>query len=158
MKNFNKLIGSLLLGIGLVAFVGHDGIASVGVRSPKEGAEVAFTTAVSSITSFTVLESTSGIMKGGAIYQLILSTGVAGDFLLLFDTNSALGNASAGVGNNVQNADQLGPRYMYSSTTANTVITFDPPLLFENGLFAINSGATESAEIIYEVGRSLSGQ
>lgn len=152
MKNLSKLLGSLLLGVGILV-MGSRAEATVGVRAPKAGAELSYTTVISSVTPFTVLESTSGITKPGAVYQLILSTGVSGDYLVLFDTNSATGNV-LGTG---QLADQLGPRYFYSSTSANTVITFDPPLIFFNGLYAVNSAGTESAEIVYEVGRSLTG-
>lgn len=154
MKAMMKFI---LLGIGFVVLLYGAGMASVGVRSPKEEYNDAYTTAISSVTPFTVVESTSGILKPGAIYQVILGTAAATDYCVMFDTNSALGVASLQpLGTVITN--QLGPR-LTMSTTANTVVTFDPPITFSAGLFVIcGPTANDFATFVYELGRGLSGQ
>lgn len=158
MKNMNKLFCGLLLAFG-VLLATREVKASVGVRAPKQMYELNYTTAISSVTAFTVLESTSGIQKAGAVYQLILSTGASGDYVILFDTSTAtglvLGPPSGGA---TQAPSQIGPRYYFSSTSANTTIVFDPPLQFYNGLMMYESSATNAAGVSYELGRGLNGQ
>lgn len=157
MKNLDKLVAGLL-----VAFVGlvmvSSSHASVVARAPKDVALLNYTTVISSVTPFTVFQATSTVQDlPGAVYQITLSTGASGDYLVLFDTvpfNANLFTANA----NTQIATyQLLPRIFYSSTTQNTVITFDPPVIFYHGLMAIQSAATGSAAITYEMGRGLSG-
>lgn len=163
MKNFNKLFGSLLLAFVVMGLASiHSGAAS-GVRSPKKSYLYAYSTAISSITPFTVVESTSGIFKSGAVYQLNLSTGATGDYFVLYDTNAANASAlstpcSAAALTNCMY--QLGPRFFYQSTgtVTSTSITFDPPLYFENGLMIWGSAANEEVSVTYELGRGLSGQ
>lgn len=152
MKNLHKLFCSLLLGFGLMV-VAQRSEASVGVRGPKDSFNLSYTTAISSVTPFTVLESTSGVLKPGAVYQVILSTSAV-DYCIMFDTNSALGVQSLQpLGTSI--LSQLGPRL--AMTTTNTVITFDPPLLFTNGLFVACSGTNDFATFVYELGRGLMG-
>lgn len=154
MKNFNKLFGSLFLAFGVMGMASLCSASSGGVRSPKQMFEQQYTIAISSVTPFTVLESTSGIAKPGAVYQLILSTGTAGDYVVLFDTSTATTLSIVGATPSVA---QMGPRYFYGSTSANTVITFDPPLIFFNGLMVGSSSSTDSFGVTYELGRGLSG-
>lgn len=164
MKNLNKLFSGLALAFGLLVVASCNSDASVVARGPKKSSSVNYTTAISSVTPFTVLEATSTLMqKPGAVYQIILATGAASDFLVLYDTipfsttnltASAANGAAAGVGIPYQ----LGVRYFYSSTTANTVITFDPPMRFFFGLMAVNSSALDSAQIIWEPGGGITGQ
>jgi hypothetical protein len=158
MKNLIKLCSGFLLAFGVLGVLSVNSEATVGVRSPKRVYNLNYTTSISSVTPFTVVDSTT-LVKPGAVYELNLGTGTAGDFLMLFDTNpvnaSALVSTNAGAANSVY---QLGPKFYYSSTTANTKITFDPPLMFVYGLMAIQSAATNQASITYEDGRGLTGQ
>ncbi len=155
-----KLLSLTLMVFGL-SVMASKVQAAVGVRAPKESfVATSYTTAISSVTPFTVLESTTTspfvIKKPGAVYQVTLGTGTAGAFALLFDTSTAVGLNTA---NAATITAQLGPRLFFGSTSANTTITFDPPLIFYNGLMVANSAATESGiSITYEVGRGLSGQ
>ena len=158
MKTLNKVVGGLLLAFGLTAVVCVNSRASVVARAPKHVYTLNYTTVISSVTPFTVAQATTTLQpQPGAIYQLNLSTGASGDYLIFFDTIpfSAGALTATGTANNVY---QLGPRFYYGSTTANTQITFDPPLEFYNGLMVINSSTAEQAGISYEVGRGLSGQ
>jgi hypothetical protein len=151
MKNFNRLFVGLILAFGTVAVVQ----ATVGVRAPKSSFTTPFSLSPSSVTTFTVLESTPAVIKKpGAVYQVIMGTGASQEFLVMFDSNSALGITSTLT---TPNATQVGPRLFYNAISSNTVITFDPPLIFYNGLMVIDSAITGQATIVYEMGRDLSG-
>jgi hypothetical protein len=152
MKNFNKLFVGLILTFGMVAVVQ----ATVGVRAPKASFTTPFSLSPSSVTAFTVLESTPAVIKKpGAVYQVIMGSGAASEFLVMFDSNSASGITSTLT---TPNATQLGPRLFYQvGGSSNTVITFDPPLIFDNGLMVIDSAITGQATISFELGRGLSG-
>lgn len=159
MKNMNKLFVGLLLVFGLMALASYNSNAVTVARSPKHSYLYSYSVAITSVTPFTVLQATSTLQaQPGAVYELNLSTGTAGDYIILFDSipYSAASLANNGTANN--NAYQLGPRFYFGSTTANTKITFDPPLEFYNGLMVIGSSNTEQASVTYEVGRGLSGQ
>lgn len=155
MKNFKQLFASLLLTFVLLG-LSHRAEAGV-VQSPKHMFTSGYTTQISSVTPFTVYQSTIGFAQPGAIYEIILSTGVAGDYVVLFDTipfNSSALTVTSGSNSSYQ----LGPKFFYGSTTANTVIRFDPPIIFYSGLMVSSSGSTESFGITYEEGRGISGQ
>lgn len=88
---------------------------------------------------------------GGAVYQVTLSTGAALEYVVLVDSGSAVGVAGEST------TKAITTRLTYSSATQNTVFTFDPPLLYTNGLVIDQSGATGSAMVTYESGRSIGG-
>lgn len=162
MKNFNKLFVGILVAFGLLVIGLNSSESSVGVRSPKAVYLYNYSTSISSITAFTVLQATSTSQnQPGAVYELNLSTGAAGDFFVLYDTipvNAAALQTPGSAAATTNLGYQLGPRFFYSSTSANTKITFDPPLVFEHGLMIVGSSTTESASVTYELGRGLSGQ
>lgn len=158
MKNLNKLFVGVFLAFGLMGIVSVNCNASVVARSPKKSYLYSFSTTISSVTPFTVLQATSTLQaQPGAVYEINMSTGTAGDFIVLFDTipfNAQLLDTQGATGR----SSQLGPHFYYGSTTANTKITFDPPLIFYNGLLMIGSSAVEQASVTYEEGRGISGQ
>lgn len=134
-----------VLGLALAAAV-SPAQATVGVRSPK---------AVYQNTPLTA--TTAVIISSGptAVYQVVQSTGASGEFITLCDTASVTGVTSQ-VNNTANSVCKV--HLMYGSTTANTVTTFDPPLMFFNGLAMIGSATTGQAMVTYEVGRALTGQ
>lgn len=160
MKNMNKLFGGLLLAFGLGMF-GVKVEASVGERMPEPSSVIGFSTVISSITPFTVVESTTvspfQIRKPGAVYQVNLSSGAAGDYCILYDTTTATGLLPPPTTGTANYTAQFGPRLMFGSTTANTTFTFDPPLLFLNGLMVGCSSASSGGSVTYGVGRGISG-
>lgn len=151
-----KLLSFTLLAFGLLC--ANQAQASRGSVAPKEVfLSPAYSLQITSVTPFTVLESTSGIKKPGAVYQVTCSTGVAGTFSVMFDTGTT--TTTPGLSMNSNLAPQLGPRLYYNSTSASTVYTFDPPLIFFNGLMIGNSAVTEAGcAVTYELGRGLTGQ
>lgn len=153
MKNLTKLFVGLLLVAGVTS-ASH---ASVVARMPKAIATVGYTNVISSVTTMTLAAATSGYFFSGAIYELNLSSGTAGDFLVLVDSNNGTGYAN-GAGGSAQALlpGQIGPRFTFGTTSSK--VTFDPPIFFEKGLMAIMSASIESVGITYEVGRGISGQ
>lgn len=150
MNKLIKLAFAAFLVIGLKGVSEATGIAV----SPKEIKTFAYSTNVSSVTTFTTLQSTSGVTMPGAVYALYLSTGTAGDYVVLFDSTTAVGNTV----NATTITNQVGPRFYFGSTTATTIIRFDPPLLFFTGLMVGMSSAADEIGVEYETGRGLSGQ
>lgn len=154
MKNFNKLFVGLVLafvGIGMASYLQ----ASVVARSPKRVSNILYTTTVSSIS---VVNTTGAVVAAmqepGAVYQVMLSTGAVGDYFVLYDTGNVLGiSLAAGPA-----SAQLTGKIFVSTNTANTLITFDPPIMFFNGLVGILSSANTAASVTWESGRGLSGQ
>lgn len=135
MKNL-KLV-SLVLGlmVGAVA-MSHAG----GLTKPRKQAVVSYTTTGSLAHS-----------GPGAVYQVVLSSGAASEYAILVDSNSATGVVAT------QTSKLIAPRIFYASTSSNTVVTFDPPLMYTNGLVIIGSAATGQIGVTYESGRSIGG-
>jgi hypothetical protein len=153
MKNFNKLIGGLILAfVAIGVFSRLD--AAVVARSPKAVYTAGLTTAVSSVTTISAIEASSGVFKPGAVYSMQMSTGVAGDYVILFDSNTGTGLTATGA---ILSAE-VGPRYFFASSATTTSINFDPPLIFFKGIMAVMSAGTETIGISYEEGRAISGQ
>lgn len=152
MKTLNRFI----LSAGLVMVFSSWAMATNAARQAKSSFTTPFSLVPSSVTTFTVLESTSGIKKPGAVYQVTLSSGASSEFLVMFDSTTSVG-LSATVTTNPA-APQLGPRLLFGSTTASTVYTFDPPLIFYNGLMVIDSAITGQGTITYEEGRGVGAQ
>lgn len=132
-----KLMGILFF-LGVVAMA-KDVQAAASVRAPKSYTTINYSTTPSSVT----------VSGAGVVYGVILSTGTAGtDYMALFD--------SASIGTLVANATTFKVRVNISSTTQNTVVTFDPPLQFTSGIIAALSAATSWGTVIYERGRAAS--
>lgn len=99
----------------------------------------------------------------GAVYQVNLASGAASEYIQLFDSAAVTGLSATYNGASVLNSSgvvttvDLGPRLFFSSTTANTVLRFDPPLQFFNGLAVVDSAVTGQASITYQLGRGLDG-
>lgn len=137
----NKLIAVLSLGL-LFGFLSVNAEAAPGVRGAKASKNINYSTTVSSV-------SVSG---PATVYQVVLSTGTqATDYVALFDSATSGAIAGATVSTNLK------ARIYVTTTTANTVVTFDPPLQFNNGIVAANSTSTMWSLITYERGRVTSG-
>jgi len=153
-----KLLSLTLMAFGLLIMTSHRAEAASGVRAPKEVFVSSYTTGAILVTpAISTNAVAAAAYMPGAVYQVILSSGAASEYEVLFDSGNCAGiTATWAVGG--PTATLLAPRLLYGSTTANTVITFDPPIRFDNGLCVIDSAATGSAAITYELGRGLSGQ
>lgn len=137
MKNELKslfVIAGLLLGMTVMASAG-------GLTKPRKSALVNYTTTATLVHR-----------GGGALYQVVLSTGASLEYMVAIDTVGASG-WSATTTNLL-----ITPRLFYSSTSANSVYTFDPPLIYTNGLVIAGSAGTGQAMVTYESGRSIGGQ
>ena len=94
----------------------------------------------------------------GAVYEVTLASGAASEYIQLFDSASVTGLSATYNGASVLNSSgvvatvDLGPRLFFSTTTANTVIRFDPPLQFFNGISRCDSAATGQAANHVSVG------
>jgi hypothetical protein len=93
----------------------------------------------------------------GVIYQIVLSTGAASEYVILIDSGNCTNLGSTVVGSTGTTYLALTPRIMYGSTTTITSLVFDPPIRFDTGLCAIDSAATGQFAITYELGRGISG-
>jgi len=158
MKNFNRLFGGLILAFGLVAVVSlaQPVQASIVARSPKEVFLSSYTTGVVLVSpAISTNAVANAAFMPGAVYQLILSSGAAGEYFQLYDSTSTAGITCGALSNGAQQLN-IG-RFLFSSTTANVNFTFDPPIVFHNGLAVCDSAATGQAILTYELGRGLSG-
>lgn len=138
-----KLIGCLF-GLFLVSCLVRPSHAAV-VVAPKPSISITYSTTVSTITA-----------GPGAVYEITMSTGAAGEFVALFDTATASGGSPVAVTS--QTTSNLKVRLLFGSTTTSTQWRFDPPLIFYYGIQAVDSAASGQSEITYEEGRGLSGQ
>lgn len=155
-----KLLSFTLVALGLLLTT-HPAHAGWYKGNPKEVFVSSNTTGPFLVTPAVSTNSVgAAAYNSGAVYQVILSTGASGEFEVMFDTNTCMGITSSMFGSTstVNANSQLGPRLVYSSTTQNTVITFDPPVRFDNGLCIIDSASTGQASVTYELGRGISGQ
>jgi hypothetical protein len=156
MKYFNRIFVGLALSFALVAFVNTLGMSTNAARQAKASFTTPYSLSPSSVTTFTVLESTPAVIKKpGAVYAVIMSTGALGEFLIMFDSNSASGITST---LRTPNVTQLGPPIFYAGVSSNTVVVFDPPLKFNNGLMVIDSAITGQGTIIWEEGQGIGAQ
>lgn len=155
MKNLNKLVVGLFLGLGLMSLA-KPSYANYAI-APKE----VFTTKYSTtITTFTAVASTNTVAANqyapGAVYEVTLASGAASEYFQMYDSTGTFSISTCGVSPD-GTAPFLGPRLLFGSTTAITQIKFDPPLVFHNGLVYCDSAATGQAAVTYELGRGLSG-
>lgn len=90
----------------------------------------------------------STVANGPAVlYEVILASGASGEWISLFD-------AANMAGKDAYTTTGLVARFLYPSTTANTVIVLDPPLQFNSKMYAVGSAVTGSATFVYEGGRA----
>lgn len=135
----NKLMASLFLGLGLLVLGSRAEATSI--KGAKNYTTTAYSTTVSTVAA-------SG---PAVVYGVILSTGTGGtDYTVLWD--KAVVGATV-----ISTTSGLVAKVVVSSTTQNTVYTFDPPLQFNNGVVVANSAATNISTVIWEKGR-LAGQ
>lgn len=135
----NKYKGSLIV-VGLALFMTGSVFAASVVRGAKGVKVLTQSTAATPVHSGAV-----------TVYSVILGTGAVTDYTVLLDSANATG---AIVGHQVVSTGFRG-RFYPSSTSANTNITFDPPLLFKNGLTIINATALGTVGVTYEPGKGL---
>lgn len=153
-----KLLSISLLAFGIL-FMNQKVHAGSLPRSPKEVFVSSYTTGAVSITpAISTNAVSSAAYMPGAVYQVLLASGAASEFVLLVDTTNCAGiTATMGSASLTPPANFLGPKLLFSSTTANTDYKFDPPMIFENGLCVIDSAVTGQYSVTYELGRGLSG-
>src|ERR1017187_7155289 len=115
-----KLLSFTLMAVGLLMMTSHRAEAAWYKGSPKEVFVSSYTTGAILVTpvvsSLTV--STAQYMPG-AVYQVILSSGAASEYEVLYDTTNCAGlTATTVVGNlPAQGYQNIGPRLLYGSTT-----------------------------------------
>lgn len=127
---------AVLFAFGFVALLGSLVYAAPGVRGGKPF-----------VSTF---GSTSAIMVSSGpttVYSVTLATGAVTDFVVLLDSGSTNGVTSL-----LQSSGGYKMRVVAASATANTSIVFDPPLLFHNGVVAINATNVMTSAIAYEKG------
>ena len=136
MKNKQAVLFVLGLMLGVVGF----SYAGVGVRGAKVTQTVFGTTNTIGVSSTTAV-----------VYSVVLGTGAVTDFVTLFDSNSVVGLT------NTQTVANYKIRLYPTSATANTNVTFDPPLQFNNGIMVIPGTALGTMMITFEKGRVTQG-
>lgn len=134
--SWKVLLGALVLGLGMA---GRSEAAGA-TRGAKAVATLTYTTTVSTVS-----------LGASVLYAVTLSTGASGEYVAFFDTSTATGITST------LSTAPLKTRVFFGSTTANTVVNFDPPLQFNNGIVAVDSAITGQSAITYERGRVVSG-
>jgi hypothetical protein len=160
MKNLNKLFGGLLLMLGVLC-VSSPAHAVWYKGSPKEVFVSSFTTGPVQVSpAISTNAASASQYMPGAVYQVILSTGASGEFVILVDTTNCTGVTAAMAPGQVPTTgySSLSPKLFYGSTSADTSITFDPPVRFDQGLCVIDSAGTGSFSVTYELGRGISGK
>ena len=158
MKNIKSLlVGSfLVLALGLLS--SRQASASVVARSPKEVFVSTYSTSLIPISpTVSTSAAAAAAFMPGAVYEVFLSTGAGSEYFELYDSTTTAG-ITCGAQSNGANQLMLTPKILFGSTTVPAKYTFDPPILFHNGLVACDSAITGSYMITYELGRGLSGQ
>lgn len=138
-----KLIGLSILGFGFVFLLGNPSNAAPGVRGAKGYVSTVATTNIIGVSSGTA-----------TLYSVLLSTGTAGtDYVVIFDSASASGLSST-----LQSvASGYKMRINVSSATQNTLVVFDPPMQFKNGIMGANSTTGITSVIEFETGHVTAG-
>lgn len=134
-----KLIGLSLLVVGFLAMAGRAEAAGA-ARGSKSAFALRYTTTVSTVS-----------LQPATVYGVVLASGAASEFIALFNTNSA-GAKTANT-----NDSTLMTRVLFSSTSANTVVAFDPPMYFSSGVMVGDSAVTGLSTIIFEPGKNIAG-
>ena len=135
-----KLMGLLVLGFGLVLLGNLDAHAAASVRGAKASTNVGQSTNPIGISSTTAV-----------LYSVVVGTGAVTDYVTVFDSNAVTGLTSSQLSGNFK------MRVYASSTTQNTVVVFDPPIQFKNGIIAIPSSAVENYLFTWESGHVTQG-
>ena len=122
--------------------IGPKGAYAAAVPLPSKATyALNYTTTVSTVTT-----------THSCVYQVIMSSGTASEFVAFFDTAPVAGGQFTA--NSEASSANLKLRLLFSSTTANTgnPYKFDPPLLFANGIQVADSAATGQTLISYDYG------
>ena len=155
MRTFNRwFMGSICV----VVLMAMGSLSQAGSlpRAPKQTFETPFTSVQGSTVTGTTSTNSVTTTFPGAVYEVTLSSGASSEFIVMFDSNACQGLTPSSTGLTAP-AKQLGARIFFSSTSANTQVAFDPPLLFTQGLCVYDSATTGHAAITFEEGRGLSG-
>lgn len=144
MKNKSAVLFSVAA-LALLAVVVQ---AAPGVRGAKGSVSIFGSASPVGVSTGTY----ASLKNPGVLYSVVIGTGAVTDFVVLFDTNSAVGLTSA-----LQGTNGYVMRLYASSATQNTQYTFDPPIQFNNGIIAGNSTVLMSSVITYEKGRQPNG-
>jgi hypothetical protein len=130
-----KILVVLFLG---AACVGTANAAS-SVRGGKANTTINYSTTVTLISK---IPST--------VYGVVLSSATtAGDYVVLWDSASATGLTTPVT-------TGLKAKVILSTGTSQ-VVSFDPPLIFNNGIVAANSAATTLLDVVFEGGKVIQG-
>ncbi len=111
--------------------------------SPKASYALNYTTTASTISA-TI----------STLYEVTLATGASGEYIAFFDTNTVINGGTAVTAGSTTN---LKTRVFFSSTTANSQVRFDPPLIFFYGIQIVDSASSGQSLITWEPGMG-SGQ
>ena len=128
-----------LVGLGLLAMKSE---AAPGVRGGK--------------AVVPALQSTTPVIASkipATVYSVLVGTGAVTDFIVLYDS----ANATAATSVPQTAASGYRGRWYAQSATSPTQITFDPPLIFKNGVTAVNSTSVMSAFVTLEAGKVVQG-
>lgn len=123
-----SLVAACLLGLGLSTLA----IAAPGVRGGKGKA-------MTSGSATAILACTGRC----TVYSVLSSTATT-DFVVLRDTNTA-------------NTTSIPTISVPTSATAVTQLTFDPPIIFQNGVSVNCAAANAACGVVFENGAVLSG-
>lgn len=131
-----KLLFVLLLG---AVWAGTSEAAGP-TRGGKGSVALNYSTTVTTVT-----------VGAGVVYSVIIASGAASEYVVLFDSATTVGLAAT------TNNSTLKTRCLASSTTGTTQCNYDPPLQFNNGIIAAGSAITAQSLIVYERGRVTQG-
>lgn len=133
---------AVLFVLGFVALLAGAANAAPGVRGAKPFVSTFGTTSAVMVSSGPT-----------TVYSVVLGTGAATDFAVLYDSGSTNGITAAGL---LQSSGGFKLR-LYSTSTANGNVVFDPPLIFRNGVVLGNATAVMTSIVTYEKGVASSG-
>lgn len=145
-KTMKKLLAvlSVMSGLFLGSLLMHPNPAqAIGVAiSPKATYVLTYTTTASTISA-----------TASTLYEVTLASGAASEYVAFFDTNTATGGGGTAI-TALTNSAASGfkTRVFFSTTTANTQVKFDPPLIFFYGIQVVDSAATGQSMITWEPG------
>lgn len=133
----------VLLGIGMAGRVEAAGSN----RGPKGMVLLNNTTAVTAIST-----------GAAVLYAVALSSPTAYmDYVTIFDSGSVIGLSATSLSSTLRFRLFLSSGSTTIPWPVPTIVTFDPPVQFNNGIMAAHSGATNLATFIYEKGRPIIG-
>lgn len=133
MKSLEKVVIGLVLSFGLLVSLQSVSMATAGVRGGKGKAVI-------NISATATLACTGHC----TVYSVWISSAAAADFAVLRDSNTA-------------NTTSAPTAYAISTTTGFTQVTFDPPLIFINGVSLNCSATTPFCGVAFEPGDVTSG-